>query len=214
MQTKNNRLKKNIISGLLIGAIAISGLLPTTSVNAASVKVKSGDTLSLIAKRHNVNASELQKKNKIKNANTIRVGQVLTLPAKKSAAKKTTTKKKAVKKAPAKKKVVKKKVVKKKAPAKKVLKTVRVSSSAYSRAQRGMSNYTATGIDLRKKSKVIAVDPKVIKLGSKVYVPGYGEAIAGDTGGAIRGKKIDVHMNSVNACYNWGRRTVNVKVYK
>ncbi|MGO2565314.1 MAG: 3D domain-containing protein [Brochothrix thermosphacta] len=209
MQTKNNRLKKNIISGLLIGAIAISGLLPTTSVNAASVKVKSGDTLSLIAKRHNVNASELQKKNKIKNANTIRVGQVLTLPAKKSAATKTTTKKKAVKKAPA-----KKKVVKKKAPAKKVLKTVRVSSSAYSRAQRGMSNYTATGIDLRKKSKVIAVDPKVIKLGSKVYVPGYGEAIAGDTGGAIRGKKIDVHMNSVNACYNWGRRTVNVKVYK
>ncbi|ODJ48843.1 3D domain-containing protein [Brochothrix thermosphacta] len=209
MQTKNNRLKKNIISGLLIGAIAISGLLPTTSVNAASVKVKSGDTLSLIAKRHNVNASELQKKNKIKNANTIRVGQVLTLPAKKSAAKKTTTKKKAVKKVPA-----KKKVVKKKAPAKKVLKTVRVSSSAYSRAQRGMSNYTATGIDLRKKSKVIAVDPKVIKLGSKVYVPGYGEAIAGDTGGAIRGKKIDVHMNSVNACYNWGRRTVNVKVYK
>ncbi|WP_413521820.1 3D domain-containing protein [Brochothrix thermosphacta] len=209
MQTKNNRLKKNIISGLLIGAIAISGLLPTTSVNAASVKVKSGDTLSLIAKRHNVNASELQKKNKIKNANTIRVGQVLTLPAKKSAAKKTTTKKKAVKKAPA-----KKKVVKKKAPAKKVLKTVRVSSSAYSRAQRGMSNYTATGIDLRKKSKVIAVDPKVIKLGSKVYVPGYGKAIAGDTGGAIRGKKIDVHMNSVNACYNWGRRTVNVKVYK
>ncbi|CAO1611719.1 3D domain-containing protein [Brochothrix thermosphacta] len=209
MQTKNNRLKKNIISGLLIGAIAISGLLPTTSVNAASVKVKSGDTLSLIAKRHNVNASELQKKNKIKNANTIRVGQVLTLPAKKSAAKKTTTKKKVVKKAPA-----KKKVVKKKAPAKKVLKTVRVSSSAYSRAQRGMSNYTATGIDLRKKSKVIAVDPKVIKLGSKVYVPGYGEAIAGDTGGAIRGKKIDVHMNSVNACYNWGRRTVNVKVYK
>lgn len=198
MQTKNNRLKKNIISGLLIGAIAISGLLPTTSVNAASVKVKSGDTLSLIAKRNNVNASELQKKNKIKNANTIRVGQVLTLPAKKSAAKKTTTKKKAVKKA----------------PAKKVLKTVRVSSSAYSRAQRGMSNYTATGIDLRKKSKVIAVDPKVIKLGSKVYVPGYGEAIAGDTGGAIRGKKIDVHMNSVNACYNWGRRTVNVKVYK
>lgn len=198
MQTKNNRLKKNIISGLLIGAIAISGLLPTTSVNAASVKVKSGDTLSLIAKRHNVNASELQKKNKIKNANTIRVGQVLTLPAKKSAAKKTTAKKKAVKKA----------------PAKKILKTVRVSSSAYSRAQRGMSNYTATGIDLRKKSKVIAVDPKVIKLGSKVYVPGYGEAIAGDTGGAIRGKKIDVHMNSVNACYNWGRRTVNVKVYK
>lgn len=109
MQTKNNRLKKNIISGLLIGAIAISGLLPTTSVNAASVKVKSGDTLSLIAKRHNVNASELQKKNKIKNANTIRVGQVLTLPAKKSAAKKTTTKKKAVKKAPAKKKLLRKK---------------------------------------------------------------------------------------------------------
>ncbi|GAA3326735.1 hypothetical protein GCM10020331_063860 [Ectobacillus funiculus] len=53
---------------------------------------------------------------------------------------------------------------------------------------------TATGIDLRKdpNMKLIAVDPKVIPLGSKVWVEGYGEAIAGDTGGAIKGNRIDV----------------------
>ena len=44
--------------------------------------------------------------------------------------------------------------------------------------------------------KVIAVDPKVIPLGSKVWVEGYGEAIAGDTGGAIKGNRIDVLVGS------------------
>ena len=43
---------------------------------------------------------------------------------------------------------------------------------------------------------MIAVDPNVIPLGSKVYVEGYGEAIAADTGGAIKGNKIDVHVPS------------------
>lgn len=89
-----------------------------------------------------------------------------------------------------------------------------VSASAYSRQQKGMSNFTARGIDLRKTTNVIAVDSKVIKLGSKVYVPRYGEAIAGDTGGWIKGNKIDVDFNTVNKCYNWGRRSVNVTVYK
>ena len=44
--------------------------------------------------------------------------------------------------------------------------------------------------------KVIAVDPKVIPLGSKVWVEGYGYAVAGDTGGAIKGNKIDLFMPS------------------
>ncbi|MGQ7075067.1 3D domain-containing protein, partial [Escherichia sp. SP-MK2] len=53
---------------------------------------------------------------------------------------------------------------------------------------------TASGIDIGKNPniKLIAVDPKVIKLGTKVWVEGYGDAIAGDTGGAIKGNKIDV----------------------
>lgn len=56
----------------------------------------------------------------------------------------------------------------------------------------------------------IAVDPNVIPLGSKVYIPGYGYAIASDTGGAIKGNKIDLYMNSENACLNFGRQTVKL----
>jgi 3D (Asp-Asp-Asp) domain-containing protein len=68
-------------------------------------------------------------------------------------------------------------------------KTITVNSSAYS-----LSGFTSTGINLRKNPniKLISVDPKVIKLGTKVYVPGYGIAIAGDTGGSIKGNKIDI----------------------
>lgn len=58
----------------------------------------------------------------------------------------------------------------------------------------------------------IAVDPRVIPLGSKVYVEGYGYAIAADTGGAIKGNKIDVYLNSDAACNSWGRK-YGVNVY-
>ncbi|WP_243154789.1 3D domain-containing protein [Clostridium thermarum] len=58
----------------------------------------------------------------------------------------------------------------------------------------------------------IAVDPSVIPLGTKVYIPGYGYAIASDTGGAIKGYKIDLFLNSNAECYKWGRRTVTLHV--
>ena len=58
----------------------------------------------------------------------------------------------------------------------------------------------------------IAVDPNVIPLGSKVYVSGYGVAIASDTGGAIKGNIIDVYFNTYSECISWGRRQVEVTV--
>lgn len=58
----------------------------------------------------------------------------------------------------------------------------------------------------------VAVDPNVIPLGSKVYVSGYGVAIAADTGGAIKGNIIDVFLNSYEECMNWGRREVTVQL--
>lgn len=58
----------------------------------------------------------------------------------------------------------------------------------------------------------ISVDPSVIPLGSKVYVEGYGYAIASDTGGAIKGNKIDLYMNSLQDCYSFGRRTVTLHI--
>ncbi|MDM5157306.1 cell wall-binding protein EntA [Bacillus sp. DX1.1] len=75
---------------------------------------------------------------------------------------------------------------------------------------------TAMGHDLtaNPNMKVIAVDPKVIPLGSKVWVEGYGEAIAGDTGGAIKGNRIDVLLGSDSAAEKWGRKSVKVKILK
>lgn len=60
--------------------------------------------------------------------------------------------------------------------------------------------------------KLIAVDPAVIPLGSTVYVEGYGTAIAGDTGSAIKGHIIDLLMPNSAAANNWGRRTVKVTI--
>ena len=58
----------------------------------------------------------------------------------------------------------------------------------------------------------VSVDPSVIPLGSKVYVSGYGVAIASDTGSAIKGNIIDVYFNTHNECISWGRRQVEVTV--
>ncbi|HWO94937.1 MAG TPA: ubiquitin-like domain-containing protein [Bacillus sp. (in: firmicutes)] len=89
-----------------------------------------------------------------------------------------------------------------------------VRSTAYTAFCNGCSGKTRTGINLRANpnAKVIAVDPNVIPLGSKVYVEGYGYAIAGDTGGAIKGNKIDVFFADKSRAYQWGNRTVKIKV--
>lgn len=60
---------------------------------------------------------------------------------------------------------------------------------------------------------VIAVDPTVIPLGTRVLVPGYGAAVAADVGSAIKGTIIDLWMPSTAAARAWGRRTVTITVY-
>ena len=68
-------------------------------------------------------------------------------------------------------------------------KEIYMSSTAYTASCNGCSGVTATGLNLKNNpnAKVIAVDPSVIPLGSKVYVEGYGYAVAADKGGAIKG---------------------------
>ncbi|MBQ6820228.1 MAG: G5 domain-containing protein [Clostridium sp.] len=86
-----------------------------------------------------------------------------------------------------------------------------VESTAYSGG-----GVTATGtVPVRDPNGIstVAVDPRVIPLGSLIYVEGYGKAVAADTGGAIKGNIIDVYVNSnEEACNNWGRK-YNVPVY-
>ncbi|GKU85030.1 hypothetical protein NCCP28_44260 [Niallia sp. NCCP-28] len=89
-----------------------------------------------------------------------------------------------------------------------------VNSTAYTASCNGCSGRTATGIDLKANpnAKVIAVDPSYIPLGTKVYVEGYGYAVAADTGGAIKGKKIDVFFPSKADAYRWGNKPVKIKI--
>lgn len=92
-----------------------------------------------------------------------------------------------------------------------------VESTAYTAYCEGCSGTTFTGQDLRANPhmKVIAVDPDVIPLGSKVWVEGYGDALAGDIGGAIKSKLIDVFIPEKEDALKWGRRhDVKVRVYE
>jgi len=57
---------------------------------------------------------------------------------------------------------------------------------------------------------VVAVDPRVIPLGTHLFIPGYGPAVAGDTGGAIRGLRIDLGFNSLREAMLFGRRQITV----
>lgn len=90
------------------------------------------------------------------------------------------------------------------------LKTLTVEATAY-------SGHTITAMGTKPVRdpngiSTIAVDPNVIPLGSKVFIPGYGYAIAADTGGVILGNKIDLFMNSKEECTAFGRQTVTVHI--
>ncbi|MCJ7665631.1 MAG: 3D domain-containing protein [Actinobacteria bacterium] len=67
---------------------------------------------------------------------------------------------------------------------------------------------TATG--LRARKGIVAVDPRIIPLGTKLYIPGYGEALAADTGGWIKNDRIDLCFESLEECFRFGRRKIRV----
>jgi 3D (Asp-Asp-Asp) domain-containing protein len=74
-----------------------------------------------------------------------------------------------------------------------------------------LAGTTASGIPVGPG--VIAVDPSVIPLGTRVFVPGYGPAVAADVGSAVRGNIIDLWMPSRKQALAWGRRTVTITIY-
>jgi resuscitation-promoting factor RpfB len=84
------------------------------------------------------------------------------------------------------------------------------TATGYSSQDPGVTGRTATGA--AAVHGVIAVDPSVIPLGTRVYVPGYGNAVAADTGGAITGNKIDLCFNTRAEALAWGRRTVTITI--
>ncbi|WP_186673089.1 LysM peptidoglycan-binding domain-containing protein [Sporosarcina sp. BP05] len=149
--------------------------------------VAKGDTLLSIANKNGISVSELMKWNN-SSSDLIHPGDQLVLQGSK--------------------------VVSKPATTNPVAKEMTVTATAYTANCEGCSGVTSTGIDLlsNPNQKVIAVDPAVIQLGSRVWVEGYGEAIAGDIGSAIKGNIIDVFVPDEQDALEWGRKTVNIKI--
>jgi 3D (Asp-Asp-Asp) domain-containing protein len=85
-------------------------------------------------------------------------------------------------------------------------------ATAYTASCAGCSGMTASGRPAGHG--VVAVDPRVIPLGTRMYIPGYGHAVAGDTGGAIHGNRIDLGFDSNAQAYRFGRRSVMVYLIK
>jgi len=84
--------------------------------------------------------------------------------------------------------------------------TVTVSATGYS-----LPGRTATGLPVGLG--VVAVDPSVIPLGTRMTIPGYGEGVAADTGSAVQGYEIDLWFPTVAAALAWGRRTVTITLH-
>ena len=87
---------------------------------------------------------------------------------------------------------------------------VRVHATAYSAMESGMSLHTATGKFVQRG--IIAVDPSFIPLGTRVYIPGYGEATADDTGGSIKGNRIDIAFDTTQEALDFGRREITIYI--
>lgn len=187
-------MKKFIIS---ISTAILLSFGMTSAASANTYQVKSGDTLWNIAKKNNVTVNQIKSWNKL-SSDRIVPKQVLHVSAQKAATVKAQPK-----------------------PATKVngvtfTKELTVTATAYTADCKGCTGITATGLNLKKNpnAKAISVDPKVIPLGTKVYVEGYGYAVAADKGSAVKGNKIDVFFSSKQKALQWGVKKVKIKIVK
>lgn len=196
--------------------------------NGSNYMVTWGDTLSAIAAATEISLDTLVEVNNISNADMIIVGNKISLSSDKAIVtvgegeetrsydvsheeeivEVETPVVETVVETP----VVEEVAVEETAPATSEGYTITVEATAYSTNQPSLSDYTYTGINLRQTPNVIAVDPSVIPLGSTVVIPGYGTFIAGDTGSAIVGNRIDVHITDLNAAWAFGRQTMTITV--
>lgn len=163
--------------------------------------VERGDTLWNIAKTYNISVHHLKKWNQLKS-DFIKPGLELIIYKNKSVKKEASNPKTVVKAANT------------NEPAAKEGKVLTVTATAYTASCEGCIGITKTGVNLidNPDEKVIAVDPDVIPLGSKVFVEGYGYATAEDIGGGINGHEIDVFIPGEQDALQWGRKDVKVTI--
>lgn len=178
-------------------------------------QVRKGDTLWSISKAYGVTVNDLKDWNKL-SSDLIHPGMKLAvytdMPVEMKVEKSTSAKQTAT---PAATPVS--------APAKQTTTAVKpaaatnqitVEATAYTANCAGCSGITKTGVNLKANpnAKVIAVDPTVIPLGTKVHVEGYGYATAEDIGGAIKGNRIDVFIPTQSGAVQFGRKQVKVTI--
>jgi 3D (Asp-Asp-Asp) domain-containing protein len=90
--------------------------------------------------------------------------------------------------------------------------TMILTATAYSPIGNGKWGMQTATPGVRCRYGIVAVDPRVIPLGTRLYVEGYGECVALDTGGAIKGRRIDLFYPTERQASNYGRRKVRVTI--
>ncbi|MFC3884534.1 3D domain-containing protein [Bacillus songklensis] len=186
---------KKIILSISTAMLLSFGFSGAALANTYTYQVKSGDTLWSIAKKNNVTVAQIKSWNKLSSDRIVPKQTLKLSPQKATAA--------AAKPASSVKGVT-------------FSKELTVTATAYSADCKGCSGITATGLNLKKNpnAKAISVDPKVIPLGTKVYVEGYGYAVAADKGSAVKGNKIDVFFPTKKQALQWGVKKIKVKIVK
>lgn len=189
----------------------------TDKIGVQTYTVQWGDTLSVIAKAMNVSLDSLLHVNEIENAHLIFAGtQISYSPENNTVSVKGKDEEEhtyqldevaTTQEEPQQEEVVEEVA----APAQSGYELT-VNASGYSYQEDGLSYYTADGTNLMNDPQVIAVDPSVIPLGTLVEIPGYGVFRAADTGGAIKGNKIDIHFTTVAQALQFGRQNITVRV--
>lgn len=194
---------KNGIAKLLgIGFSASLAFIPSTAFADTMYIVKAGDTMSEIANQYDLSLDELSDLNpQVKNLDLIFPGEYIETSFNKEVVSQEEVQESSIE------------ITEKKYELEYETKNVlTVEATAYSTNQPSLSDYTFTGINLRQNPYVIAVDPNFIPLGSKVYIPGFGTYIAGDTGGDIKGNRIDIHITDLDAAWAFGRQTIQIEI--
>ena len=107
-----------------------------------------------------------------------------------------------------------------------IIRTMKVTATGYTAGYESTGKnpnhpeygITYSGVKVRRDKNAlstIAADPKVLPMGSILYIPGYGYAVVADTGSAIKGRKIDLYFATTKQVYKeWGKRTVTVQLIK
>jgi 3D (Asp-Asp-Asp) domain-containing protein len=189
----------------------------------ATYVIKDGDTLWAISKTHHISVSQLMERNSL-TSDVIHPGLKLVIPnpsattvhakakTHRGLVQASASHSKAVAAVKTKRTVTRVKAASTTVPSSGV--AITVTATAYTPYCAGCSGITATGVNVKANpnAKVIAVDPSVIPLGSKVYIEGLGVYTAADTGGAIKGHRIDVLMATNHEALQFGRKHIKITI--